>query len=974
MKKLFLLLAVSFLIISISYSQSNLQKDTLKSRNHILLNLLNNYSVPQHRTCGTMENLQMEIAADPARGLRLKQIDRDMDKWIQTHQDYLNNSKTIITIPVVVHILYNTTAQNLSDTQINSQIDVLNQDYRNTNADGSSTPSIFQSLRADCEVEFCLASVDPNGDPTTGITRTQTSNTSFSNTANDAKFTSQGGIDAWDRNKYLNLWVCPLGGGLLGYAQFPGGTANTDGVVILSTAFGNIGTAASPYNKGRTATHEIGHWLNLYHIWGDDAGACTGDDQVADTPNSADCYYGCPSFPQTSCSTSNMFMNYMDYVDDACMYLFTLGQKARVVAALNGPRASILTSNGCQSSGAAPVADFIASATTITAGSSVNFTDLSTNNPSSWSWTFTGGTPATSTTQNPSSIVYNTAGTYTVTLTATNSFGSNTNTKTSYITVTAGAPPVADFIANVTTIPVGGSVNFTDLSTNNPTSWSWSFTGGTPATSTIQNPTGITYNTAGTYTVTLTATNSIGSDIETKTNYITVDTGSVAPVADFIANVTTIPVGGSVNFTDLTANLPTGWSWTFTGGTPATSTMQNPANIVYNTAGTYDVSLTATNAAGSNTKTKTLYITVSAGGVAPTADFSGSPTTISVGGSVNFTDLSTNFPTSWNWSFVGGTPASSTSQNPSGITYSTAGSYPVTLTVSNAFGTDGETKNAYIYVSNGSLGLCDTLNYPLNGSLALYQSPSGYYATGTNEYRDKAKAQYFDIFSPYYRIMGGIFSFGAASGSGSATIKVWDNSGANGTPGTPYITQTVPVSNIISNVSNNQYTYVMFDNPAIALSPFYMGVMIPNTLGDTLAVKSNATGQGGNPIKAWEQWSNDSWHNFSVAWGGNLNVKLGIFPIICMSTGIEEQHETELVSIYPNPAHNMITIDFIKNVPEDLKIYIYNSLGNLVKTMNREAFNTNKAEILLDGFSSGIYYISIHTNKSVFNDKITVIK
>jgi len=887
MKKLFLLLTILVLFNGISFSQNNSQKNTIKSKSQPLLNLLDNYGVPPHRTCGTMDNLQQEIAADPARGERLRQIDRDMDKWIKTHQSYLNNNKTLINIPVVVHVLWNIASQNISDAQVNSEIDVLNQDYRNLNADGSNAPASFQSLRADCEVEFCLATVDPSGNPTTGITRTQTSNTSFSNTANDAKFTAQGGIDIWDRDKYLNLWVCPLGGGLLGYAQFPGGTANTDGVVILSTAFGNIGTAANPYDKGRTATHEIGHWLNLYHIWGDDAGACSGDDQVADTPNSGDCYYGCPAYPQTSCSTTNMTMNYMDYVDDACMYMFTPGQKARIVAALNGPRASILTANTCPASGSAPV---------------------------------------------------------------------------------------ADFFANVTTIPVGGSVNFTDLSTNNPTSWSWSFTGGTPATSTTQSPNGIVYSTAGTYAVSLTATNSFGNNTATKTAYINVVNGNIPPVADFIANVTSIPVGGSVNFTDLSANLPTGWLWTFAGGIPATSALQNPSNIVYNTIGSYNVTLKATNASGADSITKTAYIVVSAGGVAPTADFSGTPTTVNVGGSVNFTDLSTNFPTSWNWSFVGGTPATSTLQNPTGITYGTVGTYTVTLTVSNAFGTDTKTKNAYINVIQGIVGLCDTINYPLNGTYALYQSPSGHYATGTNEFRDKVKAQYFDTFLPYYRIMGGIFSFGAATGSGNATIKVWDNSGAGGNPGsTPYITQAVPMSTIINNVTNHQFTYITFDNPAVALGPFYMGVDIPNSVGDTLAVKSNSNGQGSNPCNAWEQWSNDSWHNFSIAWGGNLNVKLAIFPIICMTTGIEE-HETELVSIYPNPAQTSLTIDMINNVPKDIKIYMYNSLGTLVKTINNKAFNANKTEILLNDFSSGVYYISIHTDKSVFNKKITVIK
>ncbi|MBU3677068.1 MAG: T9SS type A sorting domain-containing protein, partial [Chitinophagaceae bacterium] len=143
-----------------------------------------------------------------------------------------------------------------------------------------------------------------------------------------------------------------LGGGLLGYAQFPGGASATDGVVINYTATGNIGTAAAPYNKGRTATHEVGHWLNLYHIWGDDGTGCNGSDLVGDTPNQGGPNYGCPTFPKLSCTNGpngDMHMNYMDYTDDACMYMFTTGQKARVDAlfAAGGARAALLTSNGC---------------------------------------------------------------------------------------------------------------------------------------------------------------------------------------------------------------------------------------------------------------------------------------------------------------------------------------------------------------------------------------------------------------------------------------------------------------------------------------------------------------------------------------------------------------------------------------------------------------------------------------------------
>lgn len=259
----------------------------------------------------------------------------------------------VYTIPVIIHVVYKTAAQNVSDAQIQSQIDVLNKDYQKLNSDVGQVPSVWTGLVADCQVQFCLASKDPNGNPTTGIRRVSTTKTSFS--SNDAvKYTSKGGDDAWPAADYLNLWVCKLGQGLLGYAQFPGGKAATDGVVITYTGFGTIGTAKAPYNLGRSATHEIGHWLNLRHIWGDDGSKCTGSDLVDDTPNQADEHYGCPTFPQVSCTNGpngDMYVNYMDYTDDRCMFMFTNGQKSRMYATLvsGGSRHSVTVSGKCAS-------------------------------------------------------------------------------------------------------------------------------------------------------------------------------------------------------------------------------------------------------------------------------------------------------------------------------------------------------------------------------------------------------------------------------------------------------------------------------------------------------------------------------------------------------------------------------------------------------------------------------------------------
>jgi hypothetical protein len=176
-------------------------------------------------------------------------------------------ARQLITVPVVVHVVSKKAEEDISDSQIKSQIAVLNKDFRATNTDATDTPSVWSGLVADANIQFALATKDPKGKATTGITRTATTRTSFG--ADDSvKTKASGGAPAWPAGRYLNLWVCNLGGGLLGYAQFPGGPAKTDGVVILHSAFGTSGTAAAPFNLGRTATHEIGHWLNLRHIWG----------------------------------------------------------------------------------------------------------------------------------------------------------------------------------------------------------------------------------------------------------------------------------------------------------------------------------------------------------------------------------------------------------------------------------------------------------------------------------------------------------------------------------------------------------------------------------------------------------------------------------------------------------------------------------------------------------------------------------
>mgnify|MGYP006253024745 CR=1 FL=1 len=301
------------------------------------------------RNCAAMDRLETQMNENARLSQSMTKVEEHTRSVLEKPQNMRVDG--IITIPVVVHVIYSNSNENISDAQIQSQIDVLNQDFRRTNPDANNT----WSQADDIEIEFCLASVAPDGSATTGITRKSSSTSSWG--TNDAmKSSAQGGVDAWPAGDYLNMWVCNIGGGILGYAQFPGGSAATDGVVMGPQYFGTTGYVSSPFDGGRTTTHEVGHWLNLRHIWGD--GNCNADDFVSDTPTSDAANYGCAT-GHTSCNSTDMVENYMDYSDDACMNLFTSGQKARMRALFDngGFRASLLNSNGCGNAGPAPTCD-----------------------------------------------------------------------------------------------------------------------------------------------------------------------------------------------------------------------------------------------------------------------------------------------------------------------------------------------------------------------------------------------------------------------------------------------------------------------------------------------------------------------------------------------------------------------------------------------------------------------------------------
>lgn len=327
----------------------------------MLLVIINSYGQNQ-RTCASYEVMQDMMLKDPQVKSNIEANEILIQKWIDENAGLQNQrtSSAVITIPVVVHVIHFGeavgTGANISENQVLSQIIALNEDFRKLNGDQLAGTHPFAAYTADAQLEFCMAKRTPSGASTNGIERINGGKSSWTKTEIENTLKP---ATIWDRNKYLNVWTVSFGGsdaGLLGYATWPGSTASNDGVVIRYNSYGYVDNVDPPFDYGRTAVHEIGHWFNLRHIWGDNQPNC-GDDLVSDTKPSFSPNFNCPSFPNNAnngCGTDangDMYMNFMDYVDDACMVMFTTGQANRMAATLNSSRSSLKTSNGCSTVG-----------------------------------------------------------------------------------------------------------------------------------------------------------------------------------------------------------------------------------------------------------------------------------------------------------------------------------------------------------------------------------------------------------------------------------------------------------------------------------------------------------------------------------------------------------------------------------------------------------------------------------------------
>jgi hypothetical protein len=595
------------------------------------------------RSCGSMGLLEQQLAQDPDLERRMNDIERHTEEFVASGG---GTERVVITIPVVFHIIHNGDAvgsgENISDAAVMAQLDQLNKDYRKLNSDASLIPAAFAGVAADAEIQFCLAQRKPDGTATTGINRLNMSYASWQ----DGNATSTvGSIESnlkpntiWDRNKYLNIWSVVFGGssaGLLGYAQFPGGTASTDGVICLYSSFGSTSvpnSAGGVYGKGRTLTHEVGHWLNLRHIWGD---ANCGSDLVSDTPTQQTSNYGCPTYPHVTCSNGtagDMFMNYMDYVDDACMYMFSAGQKTRMQAlfASGGSRASLATSDGCTApSGGGTTCGSPAS---LAAGSI-------TTSGATLSWAAVSGASSYNVQYKVSS-----ASTWTTTTSTTNS-----KSLTGLTAATAYAWQVQAVCSGGTSAYVAGS-NFTTLSTTttcgNPSSLaagsittsgatlSWAAVSGassynvqykvssastwttTTSTTTSKALTGLTAATTYAWQVQAVCTSGSGSYVA-GTNFTTTSSGTTGCTDNYESNNSSSTAKTIAVNTDLTALISTSTDkdyFTFTTTSAAPKVKINLSNLPAD----YDVKLyrgstLVGTSAGTGTTEQIIYNSATAG-------------------------------------------------------------------------------------------------------------------------------------------------------------------------------------------------------------------------------------------------------------------------------------------------------------------------------------------------------------------------
>jgi PKD repeat protein len=917
----------------------------------------NTFQYDPSRKCLTME-ADASLRKRHASIGTLDDFEQDLQKNIKDYKERLRTSRTqaaIYTIPVIVHVIHNGepvgTGSNITAAQIQSQIDVLNEDFRRK----SGTPGFNNNpAGADIEIEFALALRGPDGStlPEPGINRVNMGKASWDSSEDIDKKLKPKSI--WDTDKYLNLWTVNFGGeskSLLGYAQFPIKSglqglditgyptgANTDGVVLNYKAVGRVGTVGNGLT-GRTATHEIGHWLGLRHIWGDDNGGCSKDDFCADTPKTADKHYGCSKGEDTCTDPGkDMVENYMDYSDDECVNIFTNDQKTRMRTVLEKcpRRKELLTSTVHIPVGGSnkPIADFTVNQTIACDGATIQFTDKSSANTTAWKWEFFNGAGqslATFTNQNQS-VTFTGAGTYGVRLIASNAAGRDTISFTNYITILSNTNLAFPFAETTE-----GNTNnsFPNWVAYNPDGdRGWTFAEGTSG--------------FGTGSRSVYFDNYSGN--ENDNPYGTID-GILSNKINLAANQfteLTFDVAYARYSAELTDTLllyySTDCGQTFRpfwkkGGKDLATAPDAENNFVPTASqwrkesislgflnGQTSVYLAIVNSSGwgNNVYLDNIKVQVPAPTQKPEAAFTVASQTVCVGAAVQFSDVSQQSPREWNWTFPGGTPATSTKQHPS-VTYHTPGTYAVTLTAKNALGTGTITQQAYITVTAkpvlqitaSKTSICPDEEVELTASGAATYN----WYEGTTLIGSGARITVKPMKDAVFQVVG-VNSTGC---EGSATRQISVNS-----------TITKPTI-IISAPADSAAVTLTCQTTADTYQWFKDGAAIASATSKTYSVRA----AGSYTVRVTS---------------GQCSL---ISTAVVLTSSPEESIARQEYRLYPNPVSDGLTIE-LPGIKQAIKVTIYNTLGMKLAEKEVSPGQTNgMVKLPVAQYPNGHYFVQI---------------
>jgi hypothetical protein len=866
------------------------------------------------RNCGTMEHFKNQQLLDPTLKSKMDLIEVQTANFVK-NANLNKTTAAVVTIPVVFHVVYATSAENITDAKCIEQLNQLNFDFAKLNRDTNLIPAVFRNFAADTKIQFCLAQRDPNGAATTGIIHKATNVTTF-NFDDKVKYTASGGDNAWPANSYLNIWTCNLGGGLLGYAQFPGGANATDGVVILYSAIGsnNSPGTATPYHLGRTATHEVGHWLNLRHIWGD---ANCGDDFVNDTPTQQTSNSGCPSFPHITCSNGtngDMYMNYMDYTNDACMSMFTVGQTTRMNAlfATGGIRSSLTTSLGCKplTFNCGAVSGINTTATTansttinwtaVTGAMSYNIQYRLVGNPS---WT---STTSTSNTKIISGLIA--SSNYELQIKSVCSLGASAFSPSVIFSTTSSACNIATglFAASYssTTVSLGwaalaGAVSY-NIQYRKTGTASWAITSSTTNNIVLS---GLLPSSIYEYQVQTVCALGLSS-FTTSTNFATIASTVCTDVYEpnnTSGTSKTIPVNNSISGLINTAS-DADW-YNFRTTAPNTNVKINLTNL----AADYDVVLydSLLNVIGRTSNASTTAEQIIANTTVARKYF------VKVNG-YNYVNLVT-------YSFSSGTASAITPTAKISIS---------PITIGNNNGTTTLITNTS--ASSGYTGFSGTFNAGVSarvGALSTTTSGSAY------------------------------FQFTITPNIGNAISVTGLNFGSRSTSTGP---KAFAIRSSVDNYTTNIATGTLTNTSAWALK--LNSVNISTAIGTAVTFRIYGYNGTGSNIANTANWRIDdisvlgSSNGFNATSCYNLNVSTGAANF--KST---QSYGNSNISIYPNPAHQMLNVDFSSDHTSPFQIKVLDQLGRIIINKNTNVVQgKNTILINVSRLQKGIYYLKIN--------------